>query len=363
MTVEPSAGLRVSTASSDCVPVIDRRPQGAVACPSLADSTAVNRHLPLDTRLGIVTLPTTEQNLANITIDISAAVAEDAGSSRPLTVLGITGFSSNCKIRLFRGDKSDRVIVLNPGESIKTLVQCYATEPQERIEMRNNNTNALSTSGSKMFSSVSFGEGIANSPILDASREFTARTRVELPELRAEAPPPSPVGDVVGALALHPALVQYNCIKRANQLGLVLTIHWSITQPSGPPVLGQHSVLLPNIGDSITIPARIASLQNPASLPAAEIKPPVRIIPLQPPVLSHIPTKFGASVGLDLSTGSQDGPALAEGLSVEQATALAEGGQMDVTRDLSQEQLHNCVLVSAIVPRPFSHNFTQLRSE
>ena len=368
VTVTASAGLRVSAASScsvphasDSVPPVVSAAGGSGGGGGGGGGKGIENP-PLDTRLAITTTPTAVHNISNITVDITVAGQLNTSPATTIKIFGISCHSSNWKLRHFSGVKPTGAFVLSSGESLKTVVQCYAMNNNDIDDANVQKGANFSTKND--FSFVSFCENSKNdcdnNPVSIISKEFSIRTRVELAELTSEASIPSPVADVA-APERHPALVQYNNIKAANQLDLVLTLIWQSTLASGITCYGQHSVLLHNIGDTVNIPISVAPNTSSLTVSPQEMKPPVRIIPLEPPVLPQIPSNFATSVGLDMSAGSHPGQALPEGLSVMQATELAEDGEMTVTEDLSKEQLENSIKVSAVLPSKLQHNFTQIK--
>lgn len=279
--------------------------------PVVPVSSAAHLKAPLDTRPaaevseGVEVRPCQVSNLANVSLEIASA--DNAGSQK-LQVTAITCHSVKWKLKAFGQQKPGDILELWPGESLRTMVQCYSVPP------------TLASKSESSFSVINFG-GQDNDLLRGESwrkncSRFALRQQSDVPLLTADAQAPSPAADLAPA-PLHSALTQYNNLRQVTDLDAVISVHWRYC-PKDPTIannietVGQHCAVLCRIGDSVVIPVTTPNTCDDTalmSLPSAllsgeEPKPPVKIIPTDPVELPQIPLDFAKSVGIDLNAES-----------------------------------------------------------
>ncbi|XP_018016859.1 trafficking protein particle complex subunit 8 isoform X2 [Hyalella azteca] len=359
--VETSMAVAVQSSSSVSIPLVLSSP---------VPSSSAAAQVPLETRppasecsSWVEVYHSDVGNLANISVEVTnAAITEPDDVRRKLQVTAITCHSSKWKLKSFGNRSLCEDFSLLPGESVRTMVQSYSSSDSSMLSMEANN----------LFSVIPFSADpqdqttvswLPDDEWLEVSGSFALRHLVELPPLTAEPPPVCPNADCAAAV-LHPALEQYNSLRRSSDLHLVLTVHWAQHHDSSSVVRGQHSVVLTSIGCEASVPEKGAPVVDPfSSLPLAlaeeEPLPPVQIIPAAPIELPQIPSDFAKSVGIDLNANAGSFLKLpSTGLTVRQATSLYVKGEVDVTADLTAEQLDACVKVRALCAPCVTHDFS-----
>jgi len=264
------------------------------------------------------------------------------------SIVGISGHSRNWKLKKM-GTHSESVS-LNSSETVRLSVKCLSSTQNK--ETKNNR--------SKIFSLMTYGSDL-NEPEIISSEIFANLARISLPALTAIAELPAPNADCAPP-EIHKSLQQFLDIKDSNVLDMVVTVHWRCRQHfqgrEPTTIFGQHNLLLENLGDTV-----VAGLVPPMAKvpdPCLSVLSSTRIIPVDAPVLPTLPTDFALSVGLDVARGDGGNACREEGcLTVAQATSLFHDKEVDVSKDLSREELDNCVKVTAECVSTFQHDFNR----
>ncbi|KAF2350342.1 hypothetical protein FHG87_018902, partial [Trinorchestia longiramus] len=365
--VDPSVGLSVHSSSSVSFPLVQS------SRPDVSHDDQSKSSFPLDTRPSQETNQVSSvqvrhaevSNFANIAVEVTAATSSSGSEAvvPKIRISAISCYSAKWRLKPFGSQKPHEVLELWPGESVRTMVQSCSSSKASSLSSESDT--------SMFFSVIHFGEGnndpnSLNSYLLDSSwqksyKSFALRQLTKVPPLTADAPAVCPTADCPSP-SLHPALEQYNSLRRSSDLHMVLTVHWvqshtdiSATEPNSSVIRGQHSVVLSRVGSTVVVPVSPSPL-----LSGEEPQPPVRIIPAEPAELPQIPLDFAKSVGIDLNAEAGSvvkRPSVS--LTVAQATSLYEKHEVDVTGDLSVEQLDTCVKVRALCQTCVRHDFSK----